>query len=184
MESDSLPVLSLWESIGRTISGYMLVVDRAHKICFVNRVEEGYAIGDAIGRSIHDFSIPETAEVFRTILADVFANGEVRSLETNGTVLSGKRACYAVHLGPIIGDVPGPDPSAFGFPANDDGSRDDPLMANIRGGGEFGPAWHQAALKEKRPRAYEDFIAVAEDLVARQVTSPARRGFRGGSKGG
>ena len=102
MESDSLPVLSLWKAIGRTISGYMLVVDRAHKICFVNRVEEGYSIGDVIGRSIHDFSIPETAEVFRTILADVFANGEVRSLETNGTLLSGKRACYAVHLGPII----------------------------------------------------------------------------------
>ena len=58
------------------------------------------------------------------------------------------------------------------------------VIANIRGGGEFGPAWHQAALKEKRPRAYEDFIAVAEDLVARQVTSPARLGIMGGSNGG
>jgi prolyl oligopeptidase len=58
------------------------------------------------------------------------------------------------------------------------------VLANIRGGGEFGPAWHQAALKEKRPRAYEDFIAVAEDLVARKVTSPTRLGIKGGSNGG
>jgi len=58
------------------------------------------------------------------------------------------------------------------------------VLANIRGGGEFGPAWHQAALKENRPRAYEDFAAVAEDLVARGVSSPARLGIRGGSNGG
>jgi prolyl oligopeptidase len=58
------------------------------------------------------------------------------------------------------------------------------VMANIRGGGEFGPEWHQAALKAKRPRAYEDFIAVAEDLDARRVTSPAHLGIKGGSNGG
>jgi len=58
------------------------------------------------------------------------------------------------------------------------------VIANIRGGGEFGPAWHQAALKEKRPRAYEDFAAVAEDLVARRVTSPEHLGIMGGSNGG
>jgi prolyl oligopeptidase len=58
------------------------------------------------------------------------------------------------------------------------------VIANIRGGGEFGPAWHQAALKEKRPRAYEDFIAVAEDLIARKITSPKHLGVKGGSNGG
>jgi len=58
------------------------------------------------------------------------------------------------------------------------------VIANIRGGGEFGPAWHQAALREKRPRAYEDFAAVAADLVARGVTSPGRLGIKGGSNGG
>jgi prolyl oligopeptidase len=58
------------------------------------------------------------------------------------------------------------------------------VIANIRGGGEFGPRWHQAALKEKRPRAYEDFIAIAEDLTARKVTSPAHLGIMGGSNGG
>ena len=58
------------------------------------------------------------------------------------------------------------------------------VIANIRGGGEFGPAWHQAALKEKRLRAYEDFAAVAEDLIARKVTSPSRLGIKGGSNGG
>ena len=58
------------------------------------------------------------------------------------------------------------------------------VVANIRGGGEFGPKWHQAALKEKRHRAYEDFAAVAEDLVKRKVTSPQHLGIEGGSNGG
>ena len=57
-------------------------------------------------------------------------------------------------------------------------------VANIRGGGEFGPRWHQAALKEKRPRAYEDFIAVGEDLVNRGVTAVPHLGIAGGSNGG
>jgi len=58
------------------------------------------------------------------------------------------------------------------------------VVANIRGGGEYGPRWHQAALKEKRHRAYEDFAAVAEDLVAREVTIPKHLGIQGGSNGG
>ncbi len=58
------------------------------------------------------------------------------------------------------------------------------VVANIRGGGEFGPKWHQAALKANRPRAYEDFAAVAEDLIARKVTTPAHLGIQGGSNGG
>jgi len=58
------------------------------------------------------------------------------------------------------------------------------VLANIRGGGEFGPAWHQAALKENRQRAYDDFIAVAEDLIRRGVTSPRHLGIMGGSNGG
>ena len=57
-------------------------------------------------------------------------------------------------------------------------------VANIRGGGEFGPRWHQAALKANRKLAYDDFIAVGEDLVRRKVTSPRRLGIRGGSNGG
>ena len=58
------------------------------------------------------------------------------------------------------------------------------VVANIRGGGEFGPRWHQAALKANRHKAYEDFIAVAEDLVRRKVTTPRRLGALGGSNGG
>ncbi len=58
------------------------------------------------------------------------------------------------------------------------------VLANIRGGGEFGPAWHQAAVKEHRQRAYDDFIAVAEDLIQRKVTSPRHLGIMGGSNGG
>jgi len=58
------------------------------------------------------------------------------------------------------------------------------VVANIRGGGEFGPQWHQAALKSGRHKAYEDFIAVAEALVSRRVTSPSQLGTMGGSNGG
>jgi prolyl oligopeptidase len=58
------------------------------------------------------------------------------------------------------------------------------VLANIRGGGEYGPAWHQAALRENRHRAYEDFAAVAQDLIARKVTSPEHLGCMGGSNGG
>ncbi len=58
------------------------------------------------------------------------------------------------------------------------------VVANIRGGGEFGPRWHQSALREQRPRAYEDFVAVARDLVARGVTSVPRLGTTGRSNGG
>jgi len=57
-------------------------------------------------------------------------------------------------------------------------------VANIRGGGEYGPRWHQAALKGNRHKAYEDFAAVAQDLFARGITSPAHLGAQGGSNGG
>lgn len=58
------------------------------------------------------------------------------------------------------------------------------VLANIRGGGEFGPAWHQAALKTQRHKAFEDFIAVAEDLIGRGLTSASHLGIQGGSNGG
>ncbi|KGM52832.1 prolyl oligopeptidase [Lysobacter concretionis Ko07 = DSM 16239] len=57
-------------------------------------------------------------------------------------------------------------------------------VANIRGGGEYGPRWHQAALKANRHKAYEDFAAVARDLVARKITSARHLGIQGGSNGG
>ena len=58
------------------------------------------------------------------------------------------------------------------------------VQANIRGGGEYGPRWHQAALKEKRNKSFEDFEAVGQDLIARGVTSAAKLGCEGGSNGG
>ena len=58
------------------------------------------------------------------------------------------------------------------------------VVANIRGGGEYGPRWHHAALKEHRQRAYDDMAAVAEDLIASDVTSAEHLGVRGGSNGG
>lgn len=58
------------------------------------------------------------------------------------------------------------------------------VVANIRGGGEFGPAWHQAAQGVNRQVSFDDFIAVAEDLIARGYTSARRLGIEGGSNGG
>ncbi|HET7086870.1 MAG TPA: prolyl oligopeptidase family serine peptidase [Rhizomicrobium sp.] len=58
------------------------------------------------------------------------------------------------------------------------------VVANIRGGGEFGPGWHDAALKTKRQHAYDDFEAVAEDLSRRGLTTPKQLGIMGGSNGG
>jgi prolyl oligopeptidase len=58
------------------------------------------------------------------------------------------------------------------------------VVANIRGGGEYGPRWHQAALKADRNKAYEDFAAVAEDLIARKITMSKHLGIQGGSNGG
>jgi len=58
------------------------------------------------------------------------------------------------------------------------------VLANIRGGGEFGPAWHEAGLKTKRQLIYDDFAAVGEDLIRRKITSPRRLGIYGGSNGG
>ena len=58
------------------------------------------------------------------------------------------------------------------------------VIANIRGGGEFGPKWHEAALTVNRQRAFDDFAAVGADLVARKITSPRHLGIKGGSNGG
>lgn len=58
------------------------------------------------------------------------------------------------------------------------------VLSNIRGGGEFGPAWHQAAVKENHQVVFDDFIAIATDLIKGKVTSPAHLGIQGGSNGG
>jgi prolyl oligopeptidase len=57
-------------------------------------------------------------------------------------------------------------------------------LANIRGGGEFGPKWHEAGIGVKRQIIYDDFVAVGRDLIARHITTPRRLGIRGGSNGG
>jgi prolyl oligopeptidase len=58
------------------------------------------------------------------------------------------------------------------------------VLANIRGGGEFGPSWHMAAVKENHQINFDDFNAVAEDLITRKITSPDHLGIMGGSQGG
>ncbi len=58
------------------------------------------------------------------------------------------------------------------------------VLANIRGGGEFGPGWHQAAIRDRKQRSFDDFVAVAQDLIATRVTSSRHLGIEGGSNGG
>jgi prolyl oligopeptidase len=58
------------------------------------------------------------------------------------------------------------------------------VVANLRGGGEFGPEWHQSAQLANKQRTWDDYIAVAEDLIRRRITSPRRLGVVGGSQGG
>jgi len=58
------------------------------------------------------------------------------------------------------------------------------VVANIRGGGEFGPRWHNAGLKLNRMRVYDDFFAVSQDLIDRKITNPKKLGIMGGSNGG
>ena len=58
------------------------------------------------------------------------------------------------------------------------------VLANIRGGGEYGPRWHQAGLKENRQTVFNDFYAVAEDLIRRKITSPSHLSIHGHSNGG
>jgi len=58
------------------------------------------------------------------------------------------------------------------------------VLSNIRGGSEYGPRWHEAALKENRQRAFDDFIAISEDLIETGVTSPEKLGIIGRSNGG
>ena len=58
------------------------------------------------------------------------------------------------------------------------------ILGNMRGGGEFGPGWHQSAIRENKQRTWDDFLAIAEDAVARGITSPDHLGIQGGSQGG
>ena len=58
------------------------------------------------------------------------------------------------------------------------------ILGNMRGGGEFGPGWHQTAIRENKQRTWDDFIAIAEDAIARGITSAEHLGIQGGSQGG
>lgn len=93
---------------------------------------------------------------------------------TNVTLLTGYGG-FEISVRPYYSGVVG-----YGFLSNGGVY----VVANIRGGGEYGPKWHQSAIKENRNRCYEDFAAVAKDLIKRKVTSPKYLGIEGGSNGG
>lgn len=105
---------------------------------------------------------------FITHRADMKLDGSTPTLMT---AYGGFQVSYTPHYSGTIGKLWLERGGAF-------------VVANIRGGGEFGPAWHEAGLKTKRQVIYDDFAAVAEDLMARKVTSPKKLGIYGGSNGG
>ncbi|WP_313033651.1 prolyl oligopeptidase family serine peptidase [Massilia alkalitolerans] len=130
------------------------------------------AFFQAQGLQVHQFEAPSRdgtrVPYFAVMHRDTPLDGD------NPTVLYGYGG-FEVSLKPSYGAISG---SAW---LEDGGVY---VVANIRGGGEFGPGWHQAALKQDRQRAFDDFIGVAEDLIARKITSPRRLGIMGGSNGG
>ncbi|KFC75739.1 prolyl oligopeptidase family protein [Massilia sp. LC238] len=130
------------------------------------------AFFQAQGLQVHQFEAPSRdgtrVPYFAVMHRDTLLDGD------NPTVLYGYGG-FEVSLKPSYGAISG---SAW---LEDGGVY---VVANIRGGGEFGPGWHQAALKQDRQRAFDDFIGVAEDLIARKITSPRRLGIMGGSNGG
>jgi prolyl oligopeptidase len=154
----------------------------------------------------HDFLTPTTlyvvadgeAQAIRS-LPSFFDAGGMRTLQHHAISKDGTRVPYFVVL-PARLRADGKNPTLlFGY-----GAVGRPLVpdytalggnawlerggvwvgANTRGGGEFGPFWHQAAVRERRHKAIEDFIAVAEDLVRKRITSPPHLGIKGGSGGG
>ncbi|VXB90613.1 prolyl oligopeptidase family protein [Massilia sp. 9I] len=130
------------------------------------------AFFDAAGLQVHQFEAVSKDGTRVPYFAVM--QGETRLDGNNPTVLYGYGG-FEVSLKPSYGALSGAAWLEGGGVY---------VVANIRGGGEFGPGWHQAALKEHRQRAFDDFIAVAEDLVARGISSPERLGIMGGSNGG
>jgi prolyl oligopeptidase len=105
---------------------------------------------------------------FITHRADMKLTGTTPTLMT---AYGGFQVAYTPHYSGITGKLWLEKGGAF-------------VVANIRGGGEFGPAWHEAGLKTKRQVIYDDFAAVAQDLVTREFTSAQKLGIYGGSNGG
>jgi prolyl oligopeptidase len=123
-----------------------------------------YAVSQFSARSADGTDVP----YFVVMRADAPLNG------THPTLLYGYGG-FEVSLTPFYSGVTGEAWLAQGGVY---------VLANIRGGGEFGPRWHQAALKENRQKAFDDFLAVAEDVIRRGITRPRHLGIMGGSNGG
>lgn len=96
-----IPSASLWQAVCTVTSSYILVIDRAGTLLFANRLEQGRALHEILGRNILDFAPPESEQEIHDSLEAVFAAGGVHAFETVARQLSGALACYAVRACPI-----------------------------------------------------------------------------------
>ena len=99
--SFNIPAASLWQAVCAVASSYILVIDRAGTLLFANRLEQGRALEELLGRNILDFAPPESEQEIRAALEAVFSQGGVHAFETVARQLSGVLACYAVRACPI-----------------------------------------------------------------------------------
>jgi PAS domain S-box-containing protein len=97
----NIPAESLWQAVCTVSSSYILVIDRDGTLLFANRLEQGRALDEILGRNILDFAPPESLQQIRAALEAVFSQGGVHVLETVARQLSGSLACYAVRACPI-----------------------------------------------------------------------------------
>lgn len=97
----TIPAESLWQAVCAVTSSYVLVIDRAGTLLFANRLEQGRALEELLGRNILDFAPPESEQAIRAALEAVFSQGVVHAFETVARQLSGALACYAVRACPI-----------------------------------------------------------------------------------
>lgn len=92
---------SLWEAVCRTSGEYIVVVDRTSTIVHVNRIGDGYTPDQVVGRSMLDFTVPESAEQLSRTVREVFDTGEQRTLDTTVRGISGELNYFSLRLGPV-----------------------------------------------------------------------------------
>jgi PAS domain S-box-containing protein len=93
---------ALWAAVGRASGEYIAVVDRNGVIRSCNRVDDGFRVEDVVGHELTQFTLPESSTALRRALAEVFATGEDRTLETTVRRLSGELNYFCLRLAPVV----------------------------------------------------------------------------------